>query len=200
MRLSIWLMPVFTVGLALSLQRARSALLHTSVRPVFDGAAIVVSIALVATAMRGPPKYPFSGARSAAVYIESLLGPNDAVLVRGVYQYAAVSRLDVAVEPTPEDKIAFRPSFRDRRIHYVAFNRISKKVLLKGAGKRLSRVDVVSAVAEARRVFLYRPGRVVSGAGDRALAAILQSAGYRLGRERRFGTSRVLVWERTAGG
>ncbi len=203
MRLSLWLVPIFAIGVASGLERLRAALTHPGSRRIaFDAAAVIASAVLVVAASNGGPAYPFAGSRSAARYIESALVTNDAVFIEhtgGMYPYAVASQLRLIV--WPERKyVAFKPEFRDRRFHYLGFTgNLGQQLVLTTASDASDKTNIARAIGHADRVFLYveaisnipRRGRLV-------FAIVLRRLGFKQENDIRFDQAHVIVWRRAA--
>jgi hypothetical protein len=203
MRLSLWLVPIFAIGIASALERVRTVLTgRFAARIAFDSAAVIVSAFLVVGASNGGPAYPLSGSRSATRFVERTLMVNDAVFIEnnsGVYPYAIASHLHVVVRPH-NAKIAFEPEFNDHRIHYIAFTgTLGNSLLLTTVSDADHKTDIARAIGRADRIFLYvgatsglpRRGRL-------AFATLLRRLGFKPGHDARFGNAHVIVWQRQA--
>jgi hypothetical protein len=203
MRLSLWLVPVFAVGIASALQWARTALSGRHVARIgFDAAAVIVSVLFVVGASNGGPKYPLSGSRSATQFVERELSTNDAVFIEndgGVYPYAVASHLQLVVAPH-HAKVAFKPDIRDHRFHYIAFTgNLGTKLLLTTGSDAGHPTEIAGAIGGAPRVFLYVES--MSGVvrrGSLAFSIVLRRLGFAPGHDTRFDNAHVTVWQRTA--
>jgi hypothetical protein len=203
MRLSLWLVPIFAIGVASALERLRVALAHQfAFRIAFDAAAVAAAALLVVSASNGGPDYPLSGSRTATQFVERALVTNDAVFIEhtgSMYPYAVASHLHPIVWPQ-HDKIAFRPEFRDRRFHYIGFTgNLGDTLLLTSISDADDRRDIARAIGRADRVFLYVEGiSYIPRGGRLAFATALDQLGFTQVNDARFGNAHVLVWRRTA--
>jgi hypothetical protein len=203
MRLSLWLVPIFAIGIASALERVRTVFTgQLATRIAFDSAAVIASALLVVGASNGGPAYPHSGSRSATRFVEHTLTVDDAVFIEndsGVYPYAIASHLHVAVRPN-NAKIAFVPEFNDHRIHYIAYTgNLGNKLLLTTASDADHKTDIARAIGRADRVFLYVGATsVLPRRGRLAFANLLRRIGFKPGHDTRFGNADVVVWQRAA--
>jgi hypothetical protein len=174
-RVSLWLVPVIAVGLAVVLHLVRR--LFAGRRPLRIGFDVIVFGAAVAILISAGPalRYPFPGAKSATDYIESNLGPRDAVILpfHTEWSFATESRFPVKLVASPDFTESFDPvGWSDPRIHYV--------------GLDMNPSDVAAAVNGADRVFVYYPalrtgGLVPDESQTRSdLASMLRSLGLQL--------------------
>ena len=199
-RLSLWLVPVFAIGIADALDRLRTALPHDRVFSIaFDVAAVIVAVALLASASNGGPAYPLSGSRSATEFVEGALGTNDVVFIEndgGMYPYAIASHLHVVVRPHPQGKVAFQPEIRDGRFHYLAFSGDLGNKLLLVAG---SDTDIARILGRTGRIFLYVEALAALGPRGRiAFGTLLHRFRFTLHSDHRFGHAHVFIWQRAA--
>jgi hypothetical protein len=151
-RVSLWLVPVIAVGLAMVLHLVRRPFARgRALGIVFD--LVVFAAAAVILISAGPAlRYPFPGAKSAATYIQTNLGPNDAVILpfHTEWSFAAESRFPVKIVSSPETTESFDPvGWSDPRIHYI--------------GLDMNSADVAAAVSGANRVFVYYPALQTGG-------------------------------------
>jgi hypothetical protein len=203
MRLSLWLVPIFAIGIASALDRLRIVLAgQLAARIAFDVAAVIAAVFLVVGASNGGPAYPLSGSRSATQYIERTLPATGAVFIEnnsGVYPYAVASHLHVVVRPH-RAKVAFEPAFNDHRFHYLAFTgSLGNKLLLSTASDADHKTDIAGAIGRADRVFLYAGATSsLPRRGRLAFATLLRRLGFNTGSETRFDNADVIVWQRTA--
>ncbi|MDP9333884.1 MAG: hypothetical protein M3Q30_11350 [Actinomycetota bacterium] len=202
MRLSLWLVPIFAIGVASALERLRVALTNrVATRIAFDAAAVVASALLVVSASNGGPDYPLTGSRTAAQFMERALVTNDAVFIEhtgSMYPYAIASHLHLIVWPQHR-RIAFRPEFRDRRFHYIGFTgNLGDTLLLTSISDADHRTDIARAIERADRVFLYVEAiSHIPRRGRLALATTLDQLGFKQGNDTKFGDAHVIVWRRT---
>ena len=201
MRLSLWLVPIFAIGVASAVERLRVALTgQVATRIAFDAAAVIASALLVAGASNGGPAYPLSGSRSAAQFVESALASNDAVFIEhsgGMYPYAVASHLHLIVWPH-RSKVAFKPEFRDRRFHYIAFTgNLGNRLLLTTNSDADHKTNISRAIGSADRVFFYvEDTSDIPRRGGLAFAATLHRLGFKQENDTRFGDAHVFVWRR----
>jgi hypothetical protein len=202
MRLSVWLVPIFAIGIASALQQARTAVSGRHLARIgFDAVAIVVSALLVVGASNGGPKYPLSGSRSATRFVERQLSGNDAVFIEndgGVYPYAVASHLHIVLVPH-HAKVAFKPEIRDPRYHYIAFaGSLGNKLVLTTLSDAGHETDIARAVGHANRVLLYV--EAISGLRRRGrftFDTALRRLGFTTAHDNRFENAHVIVWQRT---
>jgi hypothetical protein len=186
-RVSLWLVPVLAIGLAVVLHWLRRLVADRhALRIGFDAAVYLGAAALLVSALAADQlAYPFPGARSAAQFVDSHLGPRDAVLIgqRGPYTFAVESDLPSGVEATPQYSIGFVPEFPDPRVHLT--------------GLTIDRRAVAADVKGAERVFVYNPEHAFSGEERRsraALASTLAALDFKRERTARFQDAEVDVW------
>jgi hypothetical protein len=151
-RVSLWLVPVIAVGLAMVLHLVRRPFgSRRALGIVFDLVVFAAAVAILVSA--GPaPRYPFPGAKSAANYIQTNLGPNDAVILpfHTEWSFATESRFPVKIVSSPETTESFDPTgWSDPRIHYI--------------GLDMNPSEVAAAVNGANRVFVYYPALQTGG-------------------------------------
>jgi hypothetical protein len=203
MRLSLWLVPIFAIGMASALERIRAVLTgQVATRIAFDAAAVVGAAFMVVGASNGGPAYPLTGSRSAAQFVERGVSASDAVFIENthsMYPYAVASHLDLIVLPQ-HAKVAFRPEFRDHRFHYIAFaGNLGDKLLLTTTSDAAHPTDIARAIGRADRVFLYVEAiSNIPRRGRLAFATMLHRLGFNQGPDTRFDNAHVIVWQRTA--
>lgn len=189
-RWSIWLIPALVVGLAIALQAVRARLeVRPGLRTGFDLVAVAGAVAVLASAGPALP-YPFSGADSAAEYVDRELGPEDALLIpyRAEWSFGAESGLDSTIEATPESTIGFVPGFPDPRITNLELT--------------VGVEDLPASLREAERTLVYYPEPAFSEEEADArttLAASLDELGFRAAAPAGFGDAVVEVWQRGGG-
>jgi hypothetical protein len=198
----LWLVPIFAIGVASALERLRVALTkRVAARIAFDVAAVAASALLVVSASNGGPDYPRSGSRTATQLVERALVTNDAVFIEhtgSMYPYAIASHLHLIVWPQ-HSRIAFRPEFRDRRFHYIAFTgNLGNALLLTSISDADHRTDIALVIGRADRVFLYMEAIPhIPRRGRLAFATALDQLGFTLDNDTRFGDAHVFVWRRS---
>jgi hypothetical protein len=188
-RVSLWLIPAVAIGLAVSIQAIRGRLAgRRQLAFAFDAVAFVAAAAVLVVGLaRDPVAYPFPGARSATEFVQSHLGPRDALLIayRSNWSFATESRFPSDVQPTPESSIGFQPEYPDPRVHYLDISVDSSQVAPK--------------VAHADRVFVYYMGPPFSESEAQLrprLAASLSSLGFTPQSTPSFQYATVQLWTR----
>jgi hypothetical protein len=190
-RASLWLIPVFAVGLAAALHWVRGlvtaapAFTHT-----FDVVLYVVAGAVLAMSFTAAPRYPHPGSETATEFVDEQLGARDAVFVLpgSMYAFALESDLDSTMRETPEDGIGFIPEFDDPRV----------TVLDDHFGVD-ERSRPLPDLATTDRVFVFSawPGPVSPAELPRHLLdAVLPQRGFEPVGVRKFDDSTVWIWER----
>lgn len=118
-RVSLWLIPVFAVGIAYALSAIRAIFAGSRfVRSSFDIAAGLGATAILISSVAGDSiKYPYPGAESATAFLLSNAGSQDALLLPwpSQYSFAAESDLATGIEAQPESAFGFEPTFTDAR-------------------------------------------------------------------------------------
>jgi hypothetical protein len=188
-RVSLWLVPVLAIGLAIALHWLRRLVADRRVlRLGFDAVTYLGAAALLASALAANQlAYPFPGAHSAAQFVDSHLGPRDALLIghHGPYTFAVESDLPFGIEATPESAIGFVVEFPDPRVHVI--------------GLPVDRQALATEVKRAQRVFVYYPGYRFSAEerqSREALAAALDALSFKRQRTARFQDAEVDVLAR----
>jgi hypothetical protein len=188
-RWSLWLVPVVALGLAAVLQGLRGLLAdHRALRIGFDTVAYlaVAAILLSAVAAKQLP-YPWPGAKSATDFVESQLGPRDAVLLPWTAQhsFATESGLYDGVIEKPAEYLPFWPKLTDRRLHASGWGLDAP-----------TPPRVAHAVKGADRVFVYLPNpfNAVESESRDMYASALPSLGFERQRTAHFGVVRVEIW------
>ncbi len=190
-RVTLWLAPVVAVGVAFALQRvlelAAARVRAATHIAAYVGAAVVLFSAVTAV----PWRYPLPDANKAAQFVESNVGPRDAVVVAindDSYSLAAESTFRATLTRTPQSGIGFWPSYTDPRI-VLTYGRSALYVAI-----RVSRAD---------RVFVYRPRppfNAVQKQSLQSLAVALSYAGFVLQENMQWDRARlgarVEVWHR----
>ena len=200
MRLSLWLVPIFAIGAARALTRFRDVLVrHQVATVIFDLAAIVVAVSVMAFAATDSPHYPQSGARSATDFIETHLTPTSVVFIEndnGVYPYGVATRLHVSVKAQHE-KVAFVPQFNDPRIHYLGLSDPSVAMLLSTPSDRSHKHNIGGAIGNATDVSLYliAPNNVMRR-HTAALATLLHTLGFGAAQSVHFDNALLFTWHR----
>jgi hypothetical protein len=117
-RHSLWLAPIVALGLAVGLSRIAQRITGAA-RPVFHGAAIAASVAVLALAYDRPFPYPTEGVPQASNLVDELAASADAVIVTDtrVYAHALHTREEVVLVPTPTHQVGFTPEVEDERVH-----------------------------------------------------------------------------------
>ena len=189
-RLSIWLAPVVAIGLAFALQRLLESTAGL-VRWMLHAAAYVGALAILVSALGAMTwRYPFPGARSATSFVESNLGPRDALVVpaNATYTLAAESSFAASAVAQPRASIGYRPRFADRRILNVGTT---------AAVVRAEAPNLIRRTTNTPRVFVYLPEppfNAAETASRQMLATALREGGFVLRQSIEFDTARVDIW------
>jgi hypothetical protein len=187
-RVSLWLIPVLAVGLGALLQGLRSLLARRRIlRIAFDAAAYLGAAAVLVSALSADAlPYPYPGARSATEYVESHLGPQDALLVPwpAQYSFAWQTDLSVGVQADPGYHVGFVPKFSDPRIHLTDIG--------------VSSDAVAQSVQGADRVLIYNsdPDNSEELEAIATYTKTLKSLGFAQERIAHFQDVKVEVWRR----
>jgi hypothetical protein len=197
-RVSLWLIPVIAVGLAAALQGLRSLLPNRrTLRSGFDAVVFLGAAALLVSALAATqPAYPLPGAKSAADFVQSHLGPRDSVLIgyHANWSFAAETNFPYTVDATPDNTYGFVPDFTDRRIHYLDVGqRFEQGLGPVPVGPRTIAPDVKGA----DRVFVYYHMPIVEGWDPGAktrLASTLRKLGFQRQPTVHFESASVQVW------
>jgi hypothetical protein len=197
-RVSLWLIPVIAVGLAAALQGLRSLLPNRrALRSGFDAAAYLAAAALLVSALAATqPAYPLPGAKSAADFVQSHLGPRDSVLIgyHANWSFAAETNFPYTVDPTPDNTYGFVPDFTDPRIHYLD---VGQHFELGRGPVPVGPRTIAPDVKGADRVFVYYHMPIVEGWDPGAktrLASTLRKLGYEKQPSFNSGVATVQVW------
>jgi hypothetical protein len=183
-RASIWLVPVMAVGLAAAMQFLCERLSHDRAMYLSLNSALYIAavvILVLALGQKALP-YPFPGAKSAADFAESALGPHDVLLVPSPAQYSLAAESDFAVSLHPA------PQFADPRIVLI--------------GVQFSANAVASDVRLADRVFVYIPEpafHTAEAKSSERLDSVLAMAGFYEQPLEQAGQARVEVWRNSTG-
>ncbi|MCU1464705.1 MAG: hypothetical protein JWM72_633 [Actinomycetia bacterium] len=203
MRLSLWLVPVFAIGMASALDRLRAGLAgHDVTRIGFDAVAVIVAVVVIVIAAVARPYRQSIDVRSAAPYVERSLSPDDVVFIEHtecMFSYAVESHVRVGVRPR-RGLVAFEPDFHDPRFYYVTFaGRLGDRLVVSRASAVDDRTDAVRAIGHADRVYLHLNAvPIPQPRGRIAFAGLLRGLGYRQESDTGFGCARVIVWRRSS--
>jgi hypothetical protein len=126
---------------------------------LFAGAAVL----LVAAVAERAPRYPTEGSETATGFVESEVDPSDVVLMFGssMYEYAATTRSDVALERAPDRYHGFVAGSRDPRVHVL---------------DEPATAEIEAAVGDADRVLLY--AAILGFSNVNAVRAALEPLGF----------------------
>jgi hypothetical protein len=195
-RVALWMLPILALGLAITMQSVRTRLCRTA-KHAFDGVVYLTAAAVLLSAVLAAPRhYRHPGPASATSWIESQLGPHDAVLIvaGAVYSYAAATRLRVRLKATPKGLNSFVPIIRDPRVHDLAFRPGHARVVT-SADRRLINATLASGSA---RVFVYDDDPRPLSALYLPLEQQAFAQGYTKS-TRRFQTARVITYSNLVG-
>jgi hypothetical protein len=186
-RHSLWLVPLFALGLAVALSRIAQRL-GGAARPVFNGAAIVASIAVLVVGYARPLPYPSDKAPEAAAFVDELAESADAIIIADtrVYAYALYTDRDVVLVATPEHQVGFTPSPKDARFHGLGL----------WSERRLDVDEIRAIVADADEVVVY--DALIGPGSDERVAPVMRAEGFTPVEQRVFGNDLVTLWRRDA--
>jgi hypothetical protein len=189
-RVSLWLVPVITLGLCTALEFVRRRIgASVPLRRGFDAIVCIAAVVVLVSAFGTDHRYP-AGARSAIREVMDEAGPGDAVVVTWPtrYSFALYADTPVDVRFTPERQVGFLPAFGDGRVHQHDFD------------TRPGEFD--EFVAGADRVYVVHA--IINTTGEPGylfdLALELGLRGFTRESIRTIETGRVDVWRRPGGG
>jgi len=184
-RHSLWLAPIFALGLAVALSRIAQRLTGAA-RPVFHGAAIAASVAVLVLGYGRPFPYPSDAAPQATRVVDEWAASADAVIVADtrVYAYALYTSEPVVLVPTPTHQVGFTPTIDDERFH--GLGAWSERPLLP--------ISIRAIVEDATDVVVY--GTVIGPGADKFVAPVMRAEGFTAVDTRTFGNELVTRWRR----
>jgi hypothetical protein len=184
-RHSLWLVPIFTLGLAVALSRIAQRL-RGAARPVFHGAAIAASVAVLALGYGRPFPYPTDEAPQATRVVDEWAASADAVIVADtrVYAYALHTSQAVVLVPTPTHQVGFTPAIRDERFHGLG----------PWSERRLAPESIRAIVEDATDVVVY--DAIIGPGSDEFVAPVMQAEGFTAVDQRVLGNDVVTSWRR----
>ena len=185
-RHSLWLAPIFALGLAVALSRLAQRLTGAA-RPVFHGAALAASVAVLVFGYGRPLPYPSDEAPQATRVLDEWAASADAVIVTDtrVYAYALYTSEAVVLVPTPTHQVGFTPAIEDERFHGLGA----------WSERRLGPKPIRAIVEDATDVVVY--GAVFGPGSDERVAPVMRAAGFTAADTRTFGNEVVTRWRRT---
>jgi len=184
-RHSLWLAPIFALGLAVALSRVASRRTGAA-RPVFHGAALAASVAVLILGYDRPFPYPSDEAPRAARVVDEWAASADAVIATDtrVYAYALYTSKAVVLVPTPTHQVGFTPTIEDERFH--GLGRWSER----GLGPKSFRAIVEGATD----VVVY--DTVIGPGSHERVAPVMRAEGFTALDTRVFGNEVVTAWRR----
>jgi hypothetical protein len=186
-RHSLWLVPLFALGLAVALSRIAQRLGGVA-RPIFNGAAIVASIAVLVVGYARPLPYPSGKAPEAAAFVDELAESADAIIIADtlVYAYALYTDRDVVLVATPEHQVGFTPTPKDARFHGLGL----------WSERRLDADEIRAIVTDADEVVVY--DALIGPGSDERVVPVMRAEGFTSVEQRVFGNDLVTLWRRDA--
>jgi hypothetical protein len=184
-RHSLWLAPIFALGLAVSLSRISRRL--TAARPVFHGAAIAASVAVLVLGYGRPYPYPSDEAPQAARVVDEWAASADAVIIvdTRVYAYALYTSEPVVLVPTPTHQVGFTPAMEDERFHGLGA----------WSERPLVPESIRAIVDDATEVVVY--DAVIGPGSDKFVAPVMSAEGFTAVDARMLGGNNVVTaWRR----
>jgi hypothetical protein len=186
-RHSLWLVPVFALGLAVALSRI-AARLPGAARPVLHSAAIAASVAVLVLGYGRPVPYPIDEAPRATRVVDEWAASADAVIVADtrVYAHALYTSKAVVLVPTPTHQIGFTPAIEDERFHGLG----------PWSKRRLGPKPIGAIVEHATDVVVY--GTFLGPGSDKFVAPVMRAEGFTAVDTRSFGNGKgvVTMWRR----
>jgi hypothetical protein len=184
-RHSLWLAPIVALGLAVAVSRIAQRLTGAA-RPVFHGAAILASVAVVVLGHGRPFPYPSDEAARATRVADDWAASADAVIVADtrVYAHALHTSHAVALVPTPTHQVGFTPAIEDGRFHGLG----------PWSERRLAPESIGAIVEDATDVVVY--DAVIGPGSDKFVAPVMRAEGFTAVDHRAFGNDVVTRWRR----
>jgi len=184
-RHSLWLAPVFALGVAVALSRIARRLTGAA-GPVFHGAALAASVAVLALGYGRPFPYPSDEAPRATRVVDEWAASADAVIVADtrVYAYALHTSEAVVLVPTPTHQVGFTPAIEDERFHGLG----------PWSERRLAAESIGAIVEDATEVVVY--DSVIGPGSDEFVAPVMRAEGFTAVATRVFGNDVVTTWRR----
>jgi hypothetical protein len=184
-RHTLWLAPVFALGLAVALSRIAQRLIGAA-RPVFHGAAIAASVAVLVLGYGRPFPYPSDQAPLATRVVDEWAASANAVIVADtrVYAHALYTSKAVMLVPTPTHQVGFTPAIEDERFH--GLGAWSERPLAPGS--------IRAIVKDATDVVVY--DAVIGPGADEFVAPVMRAEGFAVADTRTFGNEIVTTWRR----
>jgi hypothetical protein len=184
-RHSLWLAPIFALGLAVALSRIARRL-RGAARPVFHGAALAASVAVLVLGYDRPFPYPGDEAPRATRVVDEWAASADAVIVADirVYAYALYTSEAVVLVPTPTHQVGFTPAIEDERFHGLGA----------WSERPLAPESIGAIVEDATDVVVY--DNVFGPGADERVAPVMRAEGFTAVDRRVFGNEVVTMWRR----
>jgi hypothetical protein len=183
-RHSLWLAPIFALGLAVALSRIAQRLTGAA-RPVFHGAAIAGCVAVLVLGYGRPLPYPSDEAPQATWVVDEWAASADAVIVvdTRVYPYALYTSEAVVLVPTPTHQVGFTPAIENERFHGLGV----------WSERRLAPESIRAIVEDATDVVVY--DAVIGPGSDELVAPVMRAEGFAVD-TRELGNEVVTTWRR----
>jgi hypothetical protein len=184
-RHSLWLVPIFALGLAVALNRIAQRL-TVAARPVFHGAAIAASVAVLVLGYGRPLPYPADEAPQATRVVDEWAASADAIIVvdTRVYAHALYTSEAVVLVPTPTHQVGFTPAIEDERFHGLGA----------WSKRRLAPESIRAIVQDATHVVVY--DAAIGPGSDKFVAPVMSAEGFTAVDTRAFGNEVVTTWRR----
>jgi hypothetical protein len=184
-RHSLWLAPIFALGLAVALSRIAQRL-PVAARPVFHGAAVAASVAVLVFGYSRPLPYPSDEAPQATRVVNEWAASADAVIVADtrVYAHALYTSEAVVLVPTPTHQVGFTPAIEDERFHGLG----------PWSEQRLAPESIRAIVEDATDVVVY--DAVIGPGSDEFVAPVMRAEGFTAVDRRELGNEVVTRWRR----
>jgi hypothetical protein len=184
-RHSLWLVPIFALGLAVALSRIAQRLTGAA-RPVFHGTAIAASVAVLVLGYGRPLPYPSDEAPQATRVVDEWAASANAVIVADtrVYAHALYTSEAVVLVPTPTHQVGFTPAIEDERFHGLGA----------WSERRLAPESIRAIVEDATDVVVY--DTMIGPGSDEFVAPVMRAEGFTAVDTRVFGNEVVTTWRR----
>lgn len=184
-RHSLWLAPIFALGLAVAVSRVTRRLAGTP-RLVFHGGAVAASVAVLVLGYGRPFPYPTDEAPQATRVVDEWAASADAVIVTDtrVYAYALYTAEDVVLVPTPTHQVGFTPEMDDERFHGLG----------PWSERPLGPRSIRAIAQDAANVVVY--DTVIGPGSHDRVAPLMRAAGFTEVDTRVFGNDVVTRWGR----
>jgi hypothetical protein len=184
-RHSLWLVPIFALGLAVALSRIARRFTGAA-RPAFHGVAIAAAVAVLVLGYSRPMPYPSVQAQLATRVVDEWAASTDAVIVvdTSVYAYALHTSQPVVLVPTPTHQVGFTPEIEDERFH--GLGPWSELPLLP--------LTIRATVDDVTDVVVY--DAFIGLGADRFVAPVMRAEGFRAVERRTFENEVVTRWRR----